>query len=219
MIELLVASVFSGLLSSLSPCSLPIYPVMLNSLCRSGSNRRVVALSFTLGIVSAFMLFYLLIVFLTSLLGDLAYDVLGIFTDVVYAGAALLCFLFALRSLGVLNVNMRTYSPFKPSSHGGVVGSFLTGMMFSTIVTPCSLPFMITGIMPVLLMKETFVQGFFLMLAFSLSMGVPILSLGLASDAAFRYMGFFRDRMNDVERVSAVFLIVAGLYFSYLLLI
>jgi cytochrome c-type biogenesis protein len=215
-IELLFTVVLSGFFASVSPCSLPVYPVLINSLSRAGEGRRIVVLSFTAGIVLAFSLFYVLVTLAVRVAGEWFINLMDSITLLLYALAGVLCYMFAMRSLGFLGINMGSYSLFKPVARSGVAGAFITGVVFSTLISPCSLPFLITGVLPVLMSGATVFQGLFLMAVFSVSMGAPILLLGLASGWAMDSISFFRNRMRFVEGASAVFLLAAGVYFTYL---
>ncbi|MFH1054912.1 MAG: cytochrome c biogenesis protein CcdA [Candidatus Altiarchaeota archaeon] len=211
--ELLVSTVLAGLFAAFSPCSIPAYPVLLNILAAEGRDRRQAAIAFSVGVASTFTVFYVAVGFALKWLGDAFSETLNTVYVVLYLAAAVLCFLFALQSLGKITFFTRTFG-LHTTPRGGVFGSFLTGALFATIVSPCNLGFLLIGVLPVLLSKATVLEGLLLMLLFSVSLSLPMLTLGLLSSHAMDK--WLRGYVGLIEKTSAGFLILAGLYFIYI---
>ncbi len=211
--ELVVLSMLSGLFAAFSPCSLPVYPLLLNMMSRGGGDRRILAAAFTMGFIGMFMLFYSILAAAIRWLGS---SVAAERLEVIYAAsealAALVCVLFALQSLGRVSVWGRTCG-MRPDVKPGLAGAFIAGMLFSTVVTPCNLPFLVVGVYPLLMAKATALEGLALMLLFGASMSLPMLALGFASDYALKRV---TPHLKSIELVSAAFLLAAAAYFLYL---
>ena len=211
--ELLFFAVSSGLLAAYSPCSLPVYPVLLGILAKGDGSRKLRAAAFAAGLAFMFSLFYLAVGFALKLAGETVFESLEGVYAVIYAAAALVCLLFALQSTGKVSVFRMTFG-FTGRAYSGVLGSFLTGVFFGTVVTPCNLPFILTGVLPVLLSKATVFEGLLLMFTFSLSLSLPVLAVGLVSGQAMDSP--LRRHMKRIKQASTVFLLAAGLYFIYM---
>jgi len=209
-LELLAIAVTSGLFAAFTPCCLPAYPVILNIISRQGEDRRLPALSFAAGLTLTFMVFYVAVGVALKRIGEQALQNLDTIYLWMYLVAAILCFLFALQSLGKISFFGRTFG-LKVSFGHGAFGAFLTGAVFATVVSPCSLPFILTGILPILLAKTTVIQGLLLMFSFSFSLSLPILILGLFSGYAMD--SWVKAHTRKIELASAAFLILACLYF------
>jgi cytochrome c biogenesis protein CcdA len=212
-LELLMTSVISGLFAAFSPCSLPIYPILLNLIASDKKDRRSSAIGFCIGLMLTFAAFYIAIGFSLKLLGDAADEVIGKVYLLSYALAAVLCVLFALQTISELKLFTHTFGPTF-QARGGLVGAIVTGALFATIVSPCNLAFIVTGILPVLLSKPTLFEGVIYMFAFSISLGTPMLLIGLLSGYAFD--SWLKKHMREIELVSAAFLMVSGAYFAYM---
>jgi len=211
--ELLITSVLSGLFAAFSPCSVPVYPVILNLIASEKKDRRSSAIGFCIGLSLTFTAFYIAVGFCIKLLGDSAADVLGRVYMGAYGLAALMCFLFAAQTVSDLRLFNRTFGA-SFGARGGLFGAVLTGALFATIVSPCNLAFIITGILPVVLAKPTVLEGVAYMLAFSASLGAPMLAFGLFSGRAFD--SWLKRHMRGIELASAAFLAIVGVYLAYM---
>ncbi|MBD3387974.1 MAG: hypothetical protein GF416_02900 [Candidatus Altiarchaeales archaeon] len=206
---LLFLSVSSGLLASVSACSLPVYPVLLNIMSKSG-DRRMSAVSFSLGLSFTYALFYVAVAFLVKSLGESVFDSFSTLYAVLYSLAAITCFGFAFQSLTGFAFFTRSFG--SPRHFAGVFGAFLTGVLFGTVLTPCNIPFMLAGLLPVLMSGSSVAEGLLLVFAFSFSLGFPVLLFGLFSGYAVE--SWVKENILFIERLSAVFLVFVGFYFA-----
>ncbi len=209
-----IFSVTAGLLAAFSPCSLPVYPLLLNRLARE-RQRKLAAVAFAAGLSLMYAVFYLLMGFALRILGDVVFRSLDTVYLILYALAAVVCSLFALQSLGLLTLYGRTFG-FTSVQGSGVFGAFLTGVFFATVISPCNLPFMIAGVLPALLSSSTVLDGLLLIFGFSVSLSVPMLLVGLLSGHAMNE--WLRRRVRLIECVSAGFLLLVSMYFAYMVM-
>lgn len=124
-------SFFTGVISILSPCILPVIPILVAFSLKAKSKAEII--SFTLGLVSIF----LAIVVLT-----------GFFTSLVYR------YMFYVRILSaavLLVIGMMMLADYSfsfsvrlPKSSGGIVGSFALGLVTSVSWAPCYSAYLIS---------------------------------------------------------------------------
>ncbi|MFH0860675.1 MAG: cytochrome c biogenesis protein CcdA [Candidatus Altiarchaeota archaeon] len=218
MIDLAVIAVTSGLLAGTTSCLLPTYPILFNILSRNSDRRRASVLLFAGGLILAYMLFYSLLAILIMAYGWSLAESIDEKKTILFLVAAVLSFYFALDTLFRLRTLKRTAVIFNTFNYSGRGGAFISGLGFGTMITPCSAPFLVTGIMPVLASKVTYLQGLALMALFSISLGLPILALGISSAYSLDRIGWLRNNIRKVETLSSFFLMLAGAYFLRLYL-
>lgn len=197
----------AGVLSFLSPCVLPLVPVYLASLAGPellapglAKNRFPVflhALSFVIG-------FTVIFAGLGAIAGVTGFTV-GSHLPTLrkIAGGLLIIFgLFMLLSQKFPQLNYEKRLAPSLSTTTGYVRSFLTGGVFTIAWTPCVGP-ILGGILSLALTSETTWQGSYLLLVYSLGLGLPFLIIG----AAFNSVAPLLRRIN---RYSFIIYIVSG---------
>ncbi len=200
-----------GVLSFLSPCVLPlalVYVVNLagaTSLTPEVSRRRVVlhAVTFVIG-------FTIVFVALGASLGLIGSVVP---TTVLYrvAGSVLVVFgiwLLLARRVSWLNYEMRFNRSF--DNRPGYLRSLGLGAAFALGWTPCVGP-ILAGILALASGTETAWQGSYLLLAYSVGLGLPFIAIGLAMGSATPVISWLSRRANVVSVISGILLIVVGI--------
>jgi len=203
----LLAAFGAGLVSFVTPCVLPMVPVYFASLAGPdvlegalASRRRLFlhSLSFVLGFSMVFTL-------MGALVG-LAGVVINPNSPVVQniSGSLLIIFgLFMLASLKVPWLNFEKRLSPSLGSSTGYLRSFLTGGIFTLAWTPCVGP-ILGSILTLALSSDTAWQGAYLLLTFSLGLGLPFLIVG----AAF---GAIRPVLKTINRYSVIVYTIGGL--------
>jgi cytochrome c-type biogenesis protein len=203
----LLAAFGAGLVSFVTPCVLPMVPVYFASLAGPdvlegalASRRRLFlhSLSFVLG-------FSLVFTLMGALVG-LAGVVINPNSPVVQniSGSLLIIFgLFMLASLKVPWLNFEKRLSPSLGSSTGYLRSFLTGGIFTLAWTPCVGP-ILGSILTLALSSDTAWQGAYLLLTFSLGLGLPFLIVG----AAF---GAIRPVLKTINRYSVIVYTIGGL--------
>jgi cytochrome c-type biogenesis protein len=216
------AGVFlAGLVSFLSPCVLPLVPPYLAYLggasleqvhagqrLEARESRRIVlaAAFFVMGFTTVF-------VALGAGASVLGQALLG-YKDVLSKVAGLIIIVFGLHFLGLvrvpfLYVEKRIHTDMQGASLGG---AYLIGLAFAFGWTPCVGPILAT-VLAVASQEQSLYRGVWLLLVYSLGLGVPFL---LAAVAIQRFMGFmqrFRRHLATVEKVMGALLVVTGILF------
>ncbi|MBU0762507.1 MAG: cytochrome c biogenesis protein CcdA [Candidatus Altiarchaeota archaeon] len=213
MIDLVLLTVSFGMAVAVSPCQLPIYPVLLGVLSKGGSKKAKV-LAFTAGHALMYAIVYLLLALLLRTVGGIVMDeTLGKAYVALYFFAALVCFAFSLQNIGWLDFFSRTMH-FNPKVGDSVFGALLSGVFFATVVSPCNLPFLIAFFLPLISRTETILQGVSLVLVFTSVLSSPLIVMGLISEYAFRK--WLAKRQKMIEAATSSLLALTGVYLLYL---
>jgi len=147
---MLLLAFFGGGLLNIMPCVLPVLTLKLYSLVEqvdiSGAERRTAGLAYTAGIVLSFWMLAAAVLILKMVFGQ---DVLWGFQfqyPAYVAGLGTVVFLFGLSLFGVFEIPaLGSNKAASASQKEGVVGYLLTGVFATLLATPCSAPFLGTG--------------------------------------------------------------------------
>jgi thiol:disulfide interchange protein/DsbC/DsbD-like thiol-disulfide interchange protein len=147
---MLLLAFLGGMLLNVMPCVLPVLTMKLYSLVEqkdiSASDRRVAGFAYSAGIVFSFVALAIAVVILRLSFGQ---DVLWGFQfqyPAYVAALAALVWLFGLSLFGVFEVPALGANQAAEASAGeGTAGYFLTGVFATLLATPCSAPFLGTG--------------------------------------------------------------------------
>ena len=206
-ISLLVAF-GAGLLSFLSPCVLPLVPVYLASLAGPEifddkiTRKRMPVFLHSLSFVIGFSIVFTILGAGAGLVGFAISAHLTVIRQI--AGSLLI--VFGLFILAALKVPWLNYEKRLSSSLGTTTSylrSLLTGGIFSLAWTPCVGP-ILGGILTLALGSETAGQGAYLLAIYSLGLGIPFLTIGIAFD-------FITPLLKRIYRYSSLIHIISGL--------
>ncbi len=206
--EIILSAAAAGLLSSVSPCQLPLYPVILNIISKGGKNRSYPVLAFALGHWLMYSLFFITLAYAIK---TLEAGVVESLTETLYLAAYLvagvLCIIFAIQAHGVVSVWLPSFAP-KTTYSSGIFGAFTAGAIFSLVVSPCNLPYLIVVFLPLISSSVSILDGVTALLVFTLAITAPLVVVGLSAKKAVDWVGADRIRL-----ASSVFLGAAGIYF------
>lgn len=173
-----VLAVLAGMASFLSPCILPLVPVYLAVL--SGTSLAEMAetpgrarlIGRAIAFVAGFTLVFAVLGMTASFIGTL----LLTYRRIIEIAAGALAVAFGVHFSGVWTI------PFLSGQHrmgyrpdkGGILPSLVLGMAFSIGWTPCVGP-ALGAILGLASSAGTSVAGFFLLLAYSMGLGIPFI--------------------------------------------
>ncbi|MBE6036069.1 MAG: cytochrome c biogenesis protein CcdA [Clostridiales bacterium] len=221
-----------GLISFLSPCMLPLLPVYIfyfgggdgKPACReteqgkTGATRGrilVRALAFVLGFTVLFCLMGLFAGTLGTFLAK--------YQKWVNLAAGLLVILFGLSYLEVVRLPFFKSGAAAPvmkgaKGEGAAAGlsnlaaagsAFLFGMVYAVSLTPCVGAFLGSALM-LASAAGTALQGFLLLLVYSLGLGIPFLLSALLLEELKGAFQFVKKNYAIINRVCGAFLILVG---------
>ena len=201
----------AGVLSFLSPCVLPLALVYVVNLTGASSLTPEVSRWRTtfhaVSFVAGFSLVFTGLGASVGLIG--AVIPIGLLYKI--AGSVLVLFglwLLAAPRIPWLNYEMRFKRSF--GNRSGYLRSLGLGAAFALGWTPCVGP-ILAGILALASSAETAVQGSYLLLAYSLGLGVPFVAIGMAMGSAAPVITWLSRRANVVSTVSGILLIAVGI--------
>ncbi|WP_050179662.1 cytochrome c biogenesis CcdA family protein [Domibacillus robiginosus] len=193
----------AGLLSFISPCSLPLYPAFLSYITGVSVNEvkqknimmQRKAFLHTLFFLIGFSIIFIAIGFSTSLAGEFFAG----YQDLVRQMGAILIIVLGLFSIGVFKPSfMMQDKKFtfqnKPS---GYVGSIIIGFAFAAGWTPCTGPILFSVIALAATNPDS---AIFYMILYVLGFSVP-----------FFVMSFFVGRLSWIKKHNALLLKIGGM--------
>ena len=189
MLILIAIGFVAGIVTALSPCVLPVLPIVLAG---GATGRRPLAI--VAGIVVSFTVFTLFAAWLL--------DLLGLPQDVLRNLAIALLLLVAL-SLLVPKVGELLARPLQvltrrgSGDHGG---GFLLGASLGLVFVPCAGP-VLAAVTVIAARREVGFDGLVLTLSYALGAALPMLAIAFAGQRAARA---FRSRAENVRRVAGV---------------
>ena len=202
----------AGLLSFLSPCVLPLVPVYIANIAGSSvltaspPSRRYILLH-TLCFIAGFSLVFVILGAAMGLLGVMVPR--GLLHNI--AGVLLILFgLFLLAATKVSWLNYEKRLPLNRARGTGYLRSLSIGAIFSLAWVPCVGP-VLGGILTLAWSSQTAWQGVYLLLAYSLGLGLPFIAVSLALGALSRYLRWLNRHAYITSIVSAALLITIGI--------
>jgi len=205
----------AGLLSFISPCSLPLYPAFLSyitgvSLDELKEEKGILnkkAIVHTILFLTGFSIIFLAMGFSTSFIGTIFIQ----YQDLLRQIGAIIMVFFGLVIMGVLNFDLLLSEKkiqFKKRPKG-YTGSVLIGMGFAAGWTPCTGP-ILAGVIALGVSDPG--RGMLYMLFYVLGFSIPFLIMSLFIGK----MKFLQTRSGLFMKIGGVFMILMGvlLYFD-----
>lgn len=206
-----IATSFSvGLLDTVNPCVLPLYPGFLAYLAARGgvsghgTARYLLGGFVLLGVLTAMLVLGVLIAALSISIGDAL-------TRLVPLADGILILLGVLLLLG-LNPFARLAQVQVPLVSNPFSGAFVYGLMYGPITMTCSGP-LVVSIFALSLSTGQALTQLAAFLAFGLGFGLPLLVLSVISGAAQRRITSVLARHSMwVNRIAGLLLVGVGVY-------
>ena len=206
----------AGLLSFASPCVLPLVPpylafiggVSIEELApEAGAAARRRVLMAAIVFVAGFSSVFVALGATASWLGQAVSAHLGILGYV----AGILIAVMGLHFLHVIRIPLmdRTAKVGVTEKPAGLVGAYLIGLAFGFGWSPCVGP-VLTAILLLASAKDTVGEGAWLLLVYSLGIGLPFLVAAAFASAFMRWSARFKKRLGLIEKAMGAFLVAAG---------
>jgi cytochrome c-type biogenesis protein len=200
---------FFGILSVLSPCILPVIPLIA---AYSTKSSRIIPITIVLGLSISF-----------ALMGVLASAFGSIFqqyqTILYIAGGVVIIFLGLYMIFDVIERRIRAVIPdtrlrFSVANVGGTAGGLMLGFSLGIVWTPCIGP-ILGAILTMVAVQGDILYGGILLVIYSLGLGLPLLAIAYTSH--FTLKPFVKYSLI-IKRISGIILVLAGLYFIFIYL-
>ena len=202
---------FFGILSVLSPCVLPVIPLIAAYSTKSG---RYIPITIVIGLSISF-----------ALMGVLASAFGSIFqqyqTALYITGGVVIIFLGMYMIFDVVGEKIRTIVPNTRLSTmpyatnvGGTTGGLMLGFSLGVVWTPCIGP-ILGAILMMVAVQGDILYGGILLVIYSLGLGLPLLAIAYTSH--FTLKPFVKYSVI-IKRFSGIILVLAGLYFIFIYL-
>ncbi len=200
-----------GIISFISPCMLPMLPIYVSYFAGGADKKENIlkkSLCFVLGFTSVFCLLGVFAGGIGAFLSKYQTAV-----NIVTGGAVIF---FGLGYLDIVNI------PFfkgmgKMKKPNGAFSAFLFGMIYSVSLTPCVGAFLGSALM-LASNAGTAVQGFLLLLVYSLGLGVPFIVSAVLLDQLSGAFDFIKKHYSVINKVCGIFLILVGVSMMFGLL-
>ena len=205
----MLLALLAGILSILSPCVLPLVPVVLTG---AVAEHRIAPLALAAGVALSFTAIGL---FVATIGFSIGLDMTAFRTG----AAVLLTIVGAVLLVPRLQVGFATaagplsnwtQSRFSGLSTSGISGQFGVGLLLGAVWTPCVGP-VLGGVLGLAATRSTLGSGVALLVAYSLGLGVPFLATGLAFGRLTSLFARVRRRLFLVNAVSGVALVAFGI--------
>jgi cytochrome c biogenesis protein CcdA/thiol-disulfide isomerase/thioredoxin len=205
---------FEGLALIISPCILPILPIILAGSLAGGKKR-------PLGIIMGFILMFSIVTLFSRALiqflqvsdesiRNASYIILFMLGIVMFS--TYLSQKFNTLTQGLLNIGSSLQTANNPES--GFWGGILFGGLVGIIWTPCAGPIFAAVIVEVVLQKTT-TASLLVVLAFAIGAALPMLIIALIGRKVMSAFHFFRKRSSLIRKILGFIIIVTVIYLAF----
>lgn len=207
----------AGFLSFISPCVLPLVPAYLSYISgvsldamkgetsEEGSTRKVIinTVLFVLG----FTVVFATLGATASLIGQY----LRLYKTYINVIGGLLIIILGLHLTGLFRIKILDYEKrFQVQGKPlGLLGSFLIGAAFAFGWTPCIGP-ILSSILLIAADQKTITDGIFLLIVYSMGLGIPFLLTGIGLNYAMGVFKAIKRNYRKIELISGSLLIFIG---------
>ena len=189
-------SFFTGVISILSPCILPVIPIFVAFSLKTKSKSEIV--SFTLGLLSVFLVIVLLTGFFTSI----------VYSYIFYIRIFSAVLLLAIGILMLVDYSF-SFSVKLPKESDGIVGSFILGFITSISWAPCYSAYLIS-LITLLVSSSDWPYAVFNIILYCLGFGLMlfVLSLLISRINLEKLIG----KTRYIPKIFAVLIIIGAIY-------
>jgi len=197
-------ALLGGVLTVLSPCVLPILPILVG---RSLQSHIYGPVALVTGLVGGFAV-------AGSLLGIAASWFTGLANGLRYGAIALLLLLGLCTIFPNLSYRFFSYLPFgkwtKEPVRIGLWGEFWLGTQLGLLWTPCAGP-VLGGILVLAAVNHQVASAFGLLVAYGIGAAIPLLAIAYGGRAFSQRLLKLRAHSGMVQRVGGVVIVVTAI--------
>lgn len=191
-------SFFTGVISILSPCILPIFPIFIGFSLNTKTKTEII--SFSLGLFSIFTV----IIFMTAFFTAAVYQYIGYIRII----SSVLLLIIGIMMLADWSVNFNV----KPINHEGIVGSFALGFLTSIAWVPCYSAYLMSLISLLVTSADPLFVALNIIL-YCLGFGLTLLILSFTISKI--NLESFVKKTSYIAKIFAVLIIVSAIYMLF----
>ncbi len=212
MILLIAFSFLAGIVTILSPCILPLLPIILSSSVDTTGKKR------PMGVVVGFVLSF---TFFTLSLSTIV-RVSGIPADSLRHFSVIVLILFGL-SLFVPKIQLLTeqlfskltkFAPNGQTKHG-FLGGMIVGLSLGLLWTPCVGP-ILASVISLAITGTVTTQAFFITLSYSLGTAIPMFIIMRAGSTALQKVPWLLQNSAKIQKAFGIVMVITaiGIFFN-----
>ncbi len=194
----------AGVLTVLSPCVLPILPILVG---RSLQSHRYGPVALVIGLISGFAV-------AGSLLGITASWLTGLATLLRSGAIVLLLILGLLAIFPTWSYRLFSYLPIgrwtKERTRVGLLGEFWLGTQLGLLWTPCAGP-VLGGILVLAAVHHQVIGALGLLVVYGLGAGIPLLTIAYGGRAFSRRILSLRTHTATLQRIGGVMIVMTSI--------
>jgi len=199
---------FEGVLTFVSPCILPMFPVFLMYLSNESQKKGKALILNILGFILGFTIVFVLLGATATALGSL----LSQNRVVLQRVGGVIIILFGLNMGGFINIKFLNYQRglTMKKEVSGFFSAMIFGIVFSFGWSPCLGTFLGAALI-LAADAQTLGTGMFYLFVFSMGLGLPFLLTGILFSKLEQAFQFIKKHYTIITKISGVFLIIVGL--------
>lgn len=196
---------FAGIISFLSPCTLPLIPAYINVLTNNKENlRKDILLIRSLIFVLGFTVVFIIMGASATVLGKIFITNLKGFRII----AGILIIIFGVYTLEIIKIGS-LYKEKKLIHNGNKFGPFIMGIAFAAGWTPCVGP--ILGSILVYTSTVSNLSGIMMLGFYSLGLAIPFLICALLIEKFSFVRKYIYRHMLLIKRITGILMILTGI--------
>ena len=210
--SLFFLSFFAGMISFLSPCVLPLIPGYLSFICGTDlenlqKKSKYFILQKSALFVLGFSFIFILLGASSTFFGSFFLAKSQIFSNII----AVIIIIFGLYLTGIINFNFfnNEFRFYISKYSNNFSFPFVVGMGFAFGWTPCIGP-ILGSILALASLENSLSQGIFLLLIYSIGLGVPFMLAGYYVGNFLLFSKKARKSIMTIQKISGVVLIITG---------
>jgi len=200
-------SLLSGLVTVLSPCVLPVLPIVLSSSASKGKKRPLGVIT---GLIISFSIFTLAISQIVKLLGLSAQTLRYIAISVVgLLGLSMI--------IPKFNEWIEKALSFIPNMAGnshkegsGFLPGFITGLSLGLVWAPCAGP-ILASVTALAATSQVSFSAVIVVISYAIGAGIPLLAIAYGGRSLIQKVPFFSKNLGRVQKVFGVIMILTAI--------
>jgi cytochrome c biogenesis protein CcdA/thiol-disulfide isomerase/thioredoxin len=209
MFLIILFAFLAGIVTILSPCILPLLPIVLSGTVSGGKRR---PLGIITGFVASFTVFTLSLSALVQALG-ISPDLLRWIAAGVIIAFGLIMVIPPFKTVFMRLVSRlasRGMSAQQNISNKGFVSGLTLGVSLGLVWTPCVGPIM-ASVISLALSSTVDLGSVFITLSYSLGTAVPLFIIMRGGKSLMNRFSFFKKHSNTIQKVFGVLMLLTGL--------